>query len=100
MHSTYPAFYPDEIFYSYITRYHKYSGNFLISQTLKELFNNSFIKADNFAHNLDYFCYNFHYNEFSPEYIIRNHTIFPIYKPFLSLDARLQTEGCMKSNSA
>ncbi len=99
MFYTYPSIYPDEIFYSYISRFHKYSGNSLISQSLKELLNTTYIKANNFASNLNYFCSNFFHDEYTPKFFINNHTIFPIYKPFLTSKVCIEIEECMKSGN-
>lgn len=77
--------YPDEIFYSWVARYHKHSGNLNGSSTTEDLFGmERKVETLLAPSRLEYFC-----NQlpsewgFTPEYIIDNHTVYPIYKVFM-----------------
>ncbi|MEG0480606.1 MAG: TnsD family Tn7-like transposition protein [Clostridium sp.] len=79
--------YPDEILYSWISRYHKFSGNLLLKDTLDELFGkkkSSLGLGEVFG--LNTLCdRTSSILGFTPEYIIKNHTLIPMFKPFLTL---------------
>lgn len=78
---------PDECFYSLCSRQHVFMGNQSSGQTLNFLFGNS---AKSFAHDLPYnlSTLNERANSTwgSPEEIICQHTISPIFFPFQSLE--------------
>ena len=77
--------YEDELMFSALARYNRYSGNLSSRKTQEELLgrrtSNLFI---GFPSHLNYFSKQFVDNsKYLPEYFIDNHTIFPIYKMFL-----------------
>lgn len=79
---SFPQMLPDELFYSCCARYHNESGNINLSQTMNDLFGNpNLILNPTFPKALDYFLNqlgNIHLDQ-----IINNHTIFPVFVPFL-----------------
>lgn len=82
----FPSPYKDEVIFGLFTRYHKLSGNTLLSETLFDLFgdkiNNGTIS--NIPGRLNYLHSQLNYDQlYTPEYLLDKHTIFPIYTPFL-----------------
>ena len=85
MLSYFPEMYPDEILYSAIARYHKYSGNPHICHTINDLFRN---KSDSSsvilpAH-LKYFSEQEEFFGVSFEDLLYQRTLFPFYALFQS----------------
>lgn len=78
--------YQDEAMFSILDRYNRYSGNMSSRRTQEELFGQRTTnQSSNFPSYLSYFSKQFTNDSiYSPEYFINNHTIFPIYRPFLS----------------
>lgn len=75
--------YPDELLYSVFARYHFYSGNIDLKDTLSELFGkNSAIPSFEIASHLRFLCDALSGN-YSPDRLIQEQTIFPFYAPFL-----------------
>lgn len=75
--------YPDELLYSVFARYHFYSGNIDLKDTLSELFGkNSAIPSFEIGSHLRFLC-NALGGSYSPDRLIQEHTIFPFYAPFL-----------------
>lgn len=85
MLSFFPDPYPDEILYSTIARYHYYVGNVDYKDTLLEIFGaNTVIPTVEFPSHLGYLAQQFSEGlSYTSEYFIRQHTLFPIYEPFL-----------------
>lgn len=81
----FPRFYNDELLYSIISRYHMASGNQNYKITLEEMFNcNKLVPILEFASNLSELINNLPANfEIESKNIVQNHTIFPLYSPFL-----------------
>lgn len=80
--------YKDELLYSAFARYHYYSGNIDLKDTLRELFGkDSVIPSFEIGNHLQFFCdaIGKHY---SPNCLIQEHTLFPFYAPFLSIDRK------------
>ena len=82
----FPTPYEDEVIFGLFARYHKHSGNSLLSETLFDLFgdkiNNGTIS--NIPGRLSYLHSQLDYDRvYTPEYFLDNHTIFPVYTPFL-----------------
>ncbi len=76
--------YEDEILYSTIARYHYYYGNTDFKDTLYEIFgSNSVIPTIEFPSRLDYLCQQLKNKVYCSDSIIQNHTIYPLYSPFL-----------------
>ena len=85
MLSYFPVMYPDEILYSVIARYHKYSGNAQVRQTINDLFGN---KSDSSsvilpAH-LNHFSEQVFSFGISFEELLYNRTLFPFFALFQS----------------
>jgi hypothetical protein len=75
--------YPDELLYSVFARYHFYSGNIDLKDTLTELFGaNSALPSFEIGSHLGFLC-NALGGSYSPERLIHEHTLFPLYAPFL-----------------
>lgn len=75
--------YKDELIYSAIARYHYYTGNIDFMDTLEELFGKrSIIPSLEIGSNIDRLAKNLG-ALYTSDYIIRMHTIFPFYSPFL-----------------
>jgi len=75
--------YPDELLYSVFARYHFYSGNIDLKDTLTELFGkDSSIPSFEIGSHLGFLC-DVLSGSYSPDRLIQEHTIFPFYAPFL-----------------
>lgn len=83
-----PSPYPDELFYSICSRYHKWSRNPHMKATINDLFYPRIIRPSmHFPTGLSLFYENQLPNSvLVPDFIIQNHSFFPLYKPFLSKD--------------
>lgn len=97
----FPSPYPDELFYSLCARYsslYNYSAQFA---TLKELFGtSSSTSISGFAGHLNTFHKHlFDLNSYSPNQIIRNHTIFPFFSGFLPSDRYFHVCEDMKNDT-
>lgn len=78
---------PDETIYSWFAWYHKISGNLSVEDTMFELLD---------CHMSDINCQEFGFKSiceklpetfnYNPEYLIRKHTLFPLFKPFMSVE--------------
>ncbi len=80
--------YKDELLYSAFARYHYYSGNIDLKDTLRELFGkDSVIPSFEIGNHLQFFCdaMGKHYR---PNCLIQEHTLFPFYAPFLPVDRK------------
>lgn len=75
--------YPDELLYSVFARYHYYSGNIDLKDTLIELFGkNTVIPSFEIGSYLNYLCERLG-SFYTPEKLIQNNTVLPYYAPFL-----------------
>ncbi|QPW57584.1 TniQ family protein [Clostridium botulinum] len=75
--------YKDELIYSAIARYHFYLGNIDYKDTLEELFGKrSIVPSLEIGSNFDVLAKNLG-DKYTSEIIIKDHTIFPFYSPFL-----------------
>jgi hypothetical protein len=88
--------YPNELLYSAIARYHRYSGNTDMLDTLEELFGKRTVIPNLYlGGNINYLC-----NELKGLYnsndLIDNHTIFRFYKSFLPSEIQIQLINEMK----
>ncbi|WML36201.1 TnsD family transposase [Clostridium sp. OS1-26] len=80
--------YKDELIYSAIARYHYYTGNADCKDTLEELFGSrSIIPSLEIGSNLGRLAENLG-EKYTSEYIMKNHTVFPFYSPFLPNDRK------------
>lgn len=74
--------YKDELLYSAIARYHFYIGNIDCMDTLEEMFGKrSIVPSFEIGSNIENLCNNLG-NNYTSDYIINNHTVFPFYAPF------------------
>jgi hypothetical protein len=75
--------YPDELLYSAFARYHFYSGNIDLKDTLMELFGkNSVVPSFEIGSHLQFLCDALG-EGYKPWRLIQEHTLFPFYVPFL-----------------
>lgn len=83
----FPTPYPDELLYSIVARYHLWSCNTTYKSTMKELFGtHSIHHAADFPQGLKYLHSQLSSNTLlTPEKLIYNHTLFPLYEPFSPL---------------
>lgn len=98
----FPTSNKDETLYSIIARYHIHSGNRSITTTLLELFNTKKITATtDLPCNLSQLSSNLKISipDSMPNNLIKNHTIFPFYKPFWSDKKAEQIIKLMKERS-
>lgn len=84
----FPEIYPDEIIFSFISRYHKLCGNGSIYETLDDLFDNhEILPLTMFPSNLTILCNKLpNIMRFTLEGFLQNNTILPIFKPFIEVD--------------
>ncbi len=80
-----PDPYPDELFYSICARYNLLSCNKSNKDTLVDLFkSNTACAITDFPNRLESFYKGLHAgSKFTPERIIQEHTLFPLFRPFL-----------------
>ncbi|MEH7125591.1 TnsD family transposase [Bacillus sp. JJ1773] len=81
----FPFLYDDELLYSIIARYHDISGNENPKITMEELFDSSHVCASTIlpAH-LNALSQKLAVlKTFTPDYFIANHTLLPLYAPFI-----------------
>lgn len=75
--------YPDELLYSAFARYHFYSGNIDLKDTLTELFGkNTVVPSFEIGNHLQFFCDALG-KAYNPNRLIQEHTLLPFYSPFL-----------------
>ncbi|MDW3212182.1 MAG: TnsD family Tn7-like transposition protein [Reichenbachiella sp.] len=80
----FPNPYPDETFYSIVARYYDSFGTAGPKEHLYSLFSSNHQSATlDFPNNLKVFAQNTKSEYYTPERIINNHTLFPLYKRFL-----------------
>jgi transposase-like protein len=98
MLSIIPRIFPDELFYSWFSRYHRFSGNSSPVITMIELFNKKNSKL-----NIHFpFCLEFLIEQFpenlllTSDDIINKHTIFPYLRLFMRSDCIDNTIEAMK----
>lgn len=86
----FPPVYNNELFYSTIARYHYHSGNASLSQTNKDLFSKTQLKANvEFASRLSVLMTKLNlFNFMSLNEIIEKHTLFPYLSFFVDTELR------------
>lgn len=99
MINTIPRIYPNETLYSWLYRYHTINGNLNSQKTFEELFNRTVVNL-----NLIYPTYldclisklpnTWH---ITADELIEHHTVFPFFKPFLTLENINKAVNCMKT---
>jgi hypothetical protein len=88
--------YHDELLYSVCARYHFYSGNLNLNDTMIDLFGKS--TGDpifEFGSNLQFLCDEIGGN-YKSEKMIQNHTVFPFYQVFMPVDRKIKVIDSMK----
>lgn len=87
----FPTPYPDELLYSVIARYHRWSGNPSQKETMKDIFGiGQPCAVLDLPNRLEAIASNIPGNtRLTPDRIIQGHTLFPVYRAFLP---RLRTE--------
>jgi hypothetical protein len=77
--------YPEEAMFSVYARYHMYSANTNELVSMKQLSGTrKRIKASILPFYLDYICRQLDNKIYTPDHFIYKHSIFPLYKPFLT----------------
>lgn len=77
--------YEGEIFYSIISRYRYYSGSVSYAKMMMDLFGyESQVIAIELPNGLEHLSNVINNNKITSDYFIKNHTLLPIFKPFLS----------------
>lgn len=77
--------YEEEIMSSVISRYNIYSGNLMIRNTAIDLFGEAgFNESKQFPLKLSYLAKQLEFTEYTAEYFIYKHTLFPLYSIFLN----------------
>lgn len=90
--------YPDELLYSAIARYHFYSGNLECKDTLEELFDSrSVIPSVEIGSHFTNLVEKLG-PQYSVEYLLANHTIYPYYASFLSKQRQMEILEGVKNN--
>ena len=92
----FPSPYSDELIYSVFARYHKWSNNVISAHTAIDLFGRRVYATLELPGNLQALCERLsEQTSITPEFLIYNHTLFPIYKAFLPLDRRQKISNLM-----
>lgn len=85
----FPDPYPDEILYSTFARYHFYSGNKSYRDTLEELFGSGNIMPSVlFPSKIESVSRRIKNGKYLPDYLIQNHTLFPLYIQLQTFEKR------------
>ncbi|KMM36354.1 TnsD family Tn7-like transposition protein [Guptibacillus hwajinpoensis] len=83
----FPTPYPDELLYSLFARYHKNAGTLSPKQTIKELFGTITNRAVvDLQGNIGTLTQRLKTSKISSQEVIENHTLYPIYRPFIPPD--------------
>ncbi|TGE32993.1 TnsD family Tn7-like transposition protein [Desulfosporosinus sp. Sb-LF] len=101
MRPFFPTPYEDELLYSLIARYHFLTGNSDYKDTLVEVFGSrSKIPSIHFPTNIGYLCAQFYREaDCTPEQLVFNHTLFPLYSPFLPKERAVRILNLMISDA-
>lgn len=97
----FPTPYPDELLYSVCARYHYYVCNCSLKDTTHELFGaKTACAVVDLPSHLQYLCEQLPSgSSLTPESIIYNNTLFPLFQPFLSLERVQKLIDSMKSSN-
>lgn len=98
MISFFPDIYPNEIFYSTVARYHKRSGNIDFSHTSSELFGRAYkVSTVDMPNDLEFLVSQLPKDlGYTSDIIIKKHTLFNCYAPFIKQDNKLRIIETMK----
>lgn len=79
----FPNLYPEELIYGGVGRYHYYSGNITANKTTKETLGPQKVLCSiEVTSGMDYFASQ--YGFYNSDYFINNHSLLPLFLPFLS----------------
>ncbi len=88
--------YEDELLYGTLSRYHYYSGNIDFKDTLVEIFGtNTAIPSLYFCGHIEHLAKNLG-RYYTAEYIIKNHTLFNFYAPFMPYSRKRELFDIMR----
>lgn len=91
--------YEDEILYSTIARYHYYSGNVSMRETLIQVFGDrNALPSIAVPSRLEYFASQLVNEIYTPEYWIRMHSMLPYYLPFMDKRRKEQVLEAVNGN--
>lgn len=94
------SLHPDELLFSACARYHIWSRNPSWKQTMIDLFGSRKGAASiDFPNDLKYLCDQMPQGGLSPQEIIEGHTLFPLYRPFLTEERAKKVEQVMINGS-
>jgi hypothetical protein len=101
MLSFFPTPYPDEVLYSVLARYHIRSGNQSPKVTLRDLFDTTnVISTIDFPSHLQILSNKLsHFEVYTFENFVINHTLFRFYAPFLSAEKSQTVFDLMRFNA-
>lgn len=89
--------YEEEILYSVISRYHYYSGNKDYKTTLQEILGDrNSIPTIALPTHLEYLEKELKNNKYTADYFIDNHSLLPVFLPFLSSEKLKKIRATMK----
>lgn len=92
----FPSPYPDELLYSVFARYHAWSFNTSAEHTCFDLFGTITYATVELPANLSALCRRLSENSVvTPDLLIREHTLFPLYKPFLPDEKQQKIKNLM-----
>ncbi|MWC27176.1 TnsD family Tn7-like transposition protein [Paenibacillus sp. MMS18-CY102] len=96
----FPAPYDDELFYSVAARYHEWSTHAADKHTVKDLLGRQTLSAVfDLPGNLQEVCRNIGSEHLEVNRLIDDHSMFPVYRPFLAPERIIQLEQAMASGS-
>lgn len=93
----FPTPYPNELFYSIISRYHQRIGNNSFRNTLSDVFGR-YTSNTFFPKNLDELSSRIIGNYFTPDKFINEHSLFPIIRPFITEDIEALAISAMRES--
>ncbi|WP_010170525.1 TnsD family Tn7-like transposition protein [Bacillus coahuilensis] len=94
----FPLLHKDELLYSVIARFHVHSGKLSFKATINELFGKSTMRAViDFPCNLNDLGDKLVFNRLNSEVFIKDHTMFPLYQPFLPVERANIIKSKLKS---
>lgn len=97
----FPSLFPDETMYSIFVRYGKETKSDNDFYTIKQLLGKMHLRVTpQFTGNLDYMCSQLpRETDYTPDYFIDNHTILPLFKPFVPTERYLKATSQLKEGS-
>jgi len=96
----FPAPYDDELLYSVAARYHQWSTHAADKHTVRDLLGRQTLTAVfDLPGNLQEVCRNIGSEHLAVNRVIDHHSMFPVYRPFLTPERIIQLEQAMASGS-